>query len=235
MGVRKKRFILLEHLQCGEKSELYKQLGFVYAWGFINIYMGDIKQIVAYILLAINIGWAFVSPRMYPNALTKELFLCPITKAQQRKYLLNNIRHRTLRDYLLCLVSIGIAVVIGGIHLSGAIAVFVSYVLCHLSNQFYIDVSDISPSIREKVYGLKGYSVKRVCLNVFSMIVWVIVFYYANGPISGDQLLISILLGIQLIAVVIFIRRYGKNLIECGIDSELMCFRESTPKKGATA
>ena len=227
-----KRYIPLKKIQSIRLTEILKNMSSYYCifatsmiWGFDDI---QLKQMVFVFILLINLIWIYVSSTSYPNCLTKELFLCPMTLRERKRYLLRHYWDKTIKNMLIFLIGSTLMVVMGWMNRLGAGLLFMSQLLMNLTAHLHLDIGKIQQQSKKKMKDLKGYSVSRAIMLFVGIFTWSIIAEYAIWDGWEFNLIICILMSIQVIASLTFIGVYSKPLFECGINSELVYLQQGT-------
>lgn len=229
--MKRKSYIPLRKLQPTDFKEDFQTICVVFGITIINMWSENLKEILTYYILMGNMIWILLSSKTYPNALTKELYLCPMTKGEQKKYLLKHYREKIIGNMLIATGVNFLFVAIGWMQTTGMTLLLVSQLLINLTSHLYMDTSEIRRSHRSEEYSIKGYEVSRNSLIGIGLICWLILFFDAVEGAKELSAGVLITISIQAVTSLLFLKVYSKPLFECGMDSELNYLHEVGKKE----
>lgn len=195
---------------------------YIYIMTVISLDLKNIKELLLRYILTINMFWIIISSQYYPNCLTKELFLCPMTKREQKSYLLRHYREKIIWNMLITIGFCCLFVAAKYMHILGMILLVVSQLLINLTSHLYIDTSEIQRAYRSRKHVLKGYEISRIIMVGVGGIAWIIILFYAIEASSKLSIGMLIIISIQVLASLYFLKVYSKPLFEYGMNSEEM-------------
>ena len=231
--MKKKVYISLKKLQAIDRKEAILTILYMYFIVFLNLITRSdhINQLIPDYILVANMVWIFVSSKNYPNCLNKELFLCPMTKEEQKYYLVRHYRKKIMCNMGIYIGCSSIFVAIGWMNLSGMFALMLSQFLLNITSHIHVDTSAIEKKYNSEAYGLKNYEGSRIGLILISILAWAVIRFYAiyGSKILGIAMIMA--LSVQVLASFYFLKRYSKPIFEYATNSE-MIYLQQVDKKG---
>lgn len=192
----------------------------LYSWDSVKYLFGVASMMIG-ILLA----------RMYPNQMSKILFLCPLTEQDRKKYLETAYWLRVSIPMIICISTGAVSLVIG--HLS-----FFYYLMVCLQSFFFMVGVNIycvpdkqSVYITQRVYQLPGvYEVWNILIQAvgaFGMCIFVSIEINPNG-VTDKVIILAFVFVEMLLSIKMFVTYY-RPVMARGMRYE-SCHRGETEK-----
>ena len=205
----------------------------IYFFIWIGSDLKHLDEMIPFYILIIIIAWSYGSSTTHPNCLNKEIFLCPMTKEEQKKYLLRHYWSKIAKNMVVATVFSGVLVVVKWMSFPGFLCLMSSQFLINVVAHLHLEISTVEKKYSSKAFEqLKDYGIARGIVWIIGIVSWFVTLQYAT---EGKWLLrngMIVALSIQLMASLAFIKAYRKPLFRCAMDSELIYLYEND-KKGA--
>ncbi|MDE7310057.1 MAG: hypothetical protein K2N87_00245 [Eubacterium sp.] len=206
-------------------------------WSYVYIMIVLRLDVIKYTMGMIPMLLGFWLSRMYPNELSKILFLCPMSEKERLKYLRTAYGLRVgiavgvyfvlslpavVCGYLLCLQYIGISLLV------------ISFVLGANMHHVFLSLFLVR-QMGEKEFRL---SLVYVVLSLFShLCAWGTMIFYASFGINGsethtDNIIFTVMVGIAFVINAAICMICYKPVIRNGINYE-SCWMIGSKEKGA--
>ena len=213
----------LKQLSLREHGKLSNYFSFVYLLIMPAIWYDEsLKAIGACYSLGIVMLISLVVSRLYPNCLTKEMLLCPLSQSERKYYLIRHYWNKVLANIALYIIVGSILLWYQMIHLKGFLVLGIHCILWSLTNHIYVDTTALEKSNTNRGKRSKNCMAWQVTTEIIGIFCWLIDFGYAidDHNTTFDEVIVAIEIVVQLLLSIKVIKRYGRILFEYGANGE---------------
>lgn len=224
----------LRRLKANEGPGKPNSFFYIYLLIIPSLYFKDLLEgIVLYYSLAVIVISGMIVSRVYPNCLTVEEFLSPLSKKEKKHYLIRQYQIKTWGHIVAYDIVLMLFVYLERLSIEGAILLGIQFILWSVISHLYIDTTECEKVEKDSEIRLQGYMIWQNVFQIISIVWWLLVLlsviendFYSKT----DYILALIWLGIQGLLALKIVKRYAKALFEVGANYELM-YVEGKDKK----
>lgn len=186
------------------------------------------KETIVYNSLVLLIIGSFIISRLYPNYLSKEMLLMPLSKKEQIRCVKRHYWYKVIGNSVIQIIAYGFVYYWDMLTLGGFCVAVLFSILWNLATQLYYDTTLFEKSKLEKHKCFKGCMMWQIITLVVDAILLMMLFTSVldHSLSTFDRYAISIGLGIQFLLTWKVLKSYYHPILECEV-----CFEEEGEEK----
>lgn len=186
------------------------------------------KETLIYNSLVLLILVSFILSRLYPNYLSKEMLLMPLSKKDQVRCVKRHYWYKVIGNSSIQIIAYALTYYWDMLTLEGFLVATLFSVLWNLVIQLYYDTTLFEKSKLEKHKVFKGCMMWQIITLIVDAVLLMMLFTTVldHSLSTFDQYVISIGLGIQFLLTWKMLKSYYHPILECTV-----CFEEEGQEK----